>query len=185
MAYKITGRVLKIGPSQSIMAKSGNQFVKRDVVIMVRRFDPNTGEPIFDEYNTPKFSFMNDRCQQLDRIKVGEIVNISFDVRGRAYEKDGKTDYLNDLNPFSIIPEKQYYQVQQEAYQQVYSQVQQPTAQPPQTYQQQIVQPSQQAYPQPLQQTYSGQPYTPPANVQNAPTMPQNGRPGPDDDVPF
>ena len=185
MAYKITGRVLQVGPSQGIMTKSGNQMVKRDVIIMVRKFDPNTGEPTFDEYNTPKFSFMNERCQQLDRIKIGDIVNISFDVRGRTYDKDGKTEYINDLNPYSILPDKQHYQAQQEAYQEAYSQAQQPMVQSPQPYQQQIAQPSQQAYPQPPQQPYAGKPYIPSSNGQNAPIMPKSTVPKSEDNFPF
>ncbi|MBD5585348.1 MAG: DUF3127 domain-containing protein [Clostridia bacterium] len=179
MAYKITGRVLNIGPSQSIIAKSGNQFVKRDVVIMVRKFDPYTGEPSFDELNTPKFSFMNEKCQQLDKIKVGEIVNISFDVRGRAYEKDGKKDYLTDVNPFSIVPDKQNYQVQQEAYQQMAeAQAQQPMAQSPQQYQQPIMQQPQQS-PQ-YNSSYPSSPYG-----QNVATQPPRAPFGENGDNPF
>lgn len=179
MAYKITGRVLHVSTPQSFTSKSGNQFVKRDIVIMVRRFDPNTGEPSFDEYNTPKFSFMNEKCQQLDQIKEGTIVTISFDVRGRTYEKDGKTEYLTDLNPFSIIPDK----FQQEVYQHMgYSQNQQPVTQP---YQQPMAPQLQQAYTKPPQQSYSGQQYpTSPAGG-NMDPQPKNCWSIPDDDMPF
>lgn len=195
MAYKIIGRVLQVGTPQSFTSKSGNPFVKRDVVIMVRKFDQYTGEPSFDEFNTPKFSFMNEKCQQLDQVKIGDVVTISFDLRGRTYDKDGKTEYINDLSPFSIIPEKPTPQLQQQsAYPQsqtiyrdsVYrAPVTPANAQPPQSYQQPLPPQTQQVYPQPPQQTYTGQPYTSSSYGQNAPTMPQNGRPGPDDDVPF
>ena len=39
MAYKITGRVLLIGAPVSLTSKSGTQFIKRDIVITVRKFD--------------------------------------------------------------------------------------------------------------------------------------------------
>ena len=44
-ANQIIGQIASIGPVQSLMAKNGNAFQKRDLVINVRRFDPNTGEP--------------------------------------------------------------------------------------------------------------------------------------------
>lgn len=193
MAYKIIGRVLSIGTLQTFTSKSGNTFTKRDIVIMVRKFDQYTGEPSFDEFNTPKFSFMNEKCQQLDQIKIGDVVTIGFDLRGGTYEKDGKTEYLTDLRPFSVIPEKQNAQSQQFScpqppqggYQQGYNQAQQPMAQSSQPFQQPMAPQTQQACPQPPQQTYSGQPYNPPSYGQNAPTIPQNGSPKPNDDLPF
>ena len=183
MAYKITGRVLQISTPQSFKSKSGTPFTKQDIVIMVRKFDQYTGEPSFDEYNTPKFSFMNEKCQQLDHIKVGTIVTISFDVRGRSYEKDGKTEYLNDLTPFGIVPDKSNYQVQQDMYQQTgYSQPHQSDAQ---SYQQPIAPQPQQAYSQPSQQTYYGQQYPTPPTGGNMVTQPQNCRPDTGDGLPF
>ncbi len=186
MAYKITGRVLYISTPQSFNSKSGNQFVKRDLIIMVRKFDQYTGEPSFDELNTPKFSFMNEKCSMLDQIKVGDVVIIGFDVRGRKYEKDGKTDYITDLSPFSVVLDKSPFQLQQQVYQQAaYGQPQQPMGQPQnqQTYQQ-PTQP-QQGYPQSPQQTFYNQTNTSSPYLQSAPTKPQNGQPSADGDYPF
>ncbi len=102
MAYKITGRVLLIGAPVSLTSKSWTQFIKRDIVITVRKFDQYTGQPMDDADNTPKFSFMNDRCQSLCNVKVGDIVTIHFDLSGRRFETDGKTEYFNYLRPFRI-----------------------------------------------------------------------------------
>ena len=82
-ANQIIGQIASIGPVQSLMAKNGNAFQKRDLVINVRRFDPNTGEPVTDWENTPKLSFMGDKCRDLDRFQVGQMVVISFDLQGR------------------------------------------------------------------------------------------------------
>ncbi len=102
MAYRITGRVFAISQTRSSQSKSGNSYTMRDLVITIRKFDPYTGQPSDDMGNTPKFTFMNDRCQQLDNIKVGDIVIVHFDISGREYQKDGRTEYITDIRPFRV-----------------------------------------------------------------------------------
>lgn len=102
MAYKVSGRVLTVGATQSLSSRNGNTYTKRDLIIAVRKFDRYTGQPIDDIDNTPKFTFMGDRCQRLDGIKAGDVVTVSFDITGRKYEKDGRTEYITDLRPISV-----------------------------------------------------------------------------------
>lgn len=130
MAYKITGSVLSIGQIQNIQGRTGNTFQKRDLVVTVRKFDPYTGVPTDDAGNTPKFSFMMDKCQQLDNIQIGDIVTIHFDIAGRSYQKDGITEYFTDIRPFraEVVNKAHIANVQ---------------AQPNPIYQQQVNQPIQ------------------------------------------
>lgn len=103
MANTIIGSIASIGPTQSLMAKNGNAFQKRDLVINVRRFDPNTGEPVTDWENTPKLSFIGDKCRDLDRFQVGQMVVISFDLQGRKYTNaNGETDIITEARPYKI-----------------------------------------------------------------------------------
>lgn len=102
MAYKITGSVLAIGPTQTLSSKSGNTYTKRDLIISVRLFDPYTGQPIADNSNTPKFTFIGEKCATLDQFSPGNVVTISFDISGRSYDKDGKTEYFTEIRPFRI-----------------------------------------------------------------------------------
>ena len=102
MAYKIKGRVLHVGRPQTIKTKSGSAFEKRDLVIVARRFDPMTGEPTEDPDNTPKFTFGGERCRELDGVKVGDTVTVSFDIQGRRYDRDGAVDYFTDVRPFRV-----------------------------------------------------------------------------------
>ena len=103
MANTIIGAIASIGPTQSLMAKNGNAFQKRDLVINVRRFDPNTGEPVTDWENTPKLSFIGDKCRDLDRFQVGQMVVISFDLQGRKYTTaNGETDIITEARPLKI-----------------------------------------------------------------------------------
>ena len=103
MANTIIGAIASIGPTQSLIAKNGNAFQKRDLVINVRRFDPNTGEPVTDWENTPKLSFIGEKCRDLDRFQVGQMVVISFDLQGRKYTTaNGETDIITEARPYKI-----------------------------------------------------------------------------------
>lgn len=148
---------MHIGPAQALTsAKTGNAYTKRDLVITVRLFDPYTGQPTEDSGNTPKFTFMGERCRDLDQYKAGDIVTVDFDISGRKYEKDGRTEYATDVRPFRISPNRpsqpqSYQQPQQQQQQQAYQPQEQVYQQPQtaQTYQQPPQEP--QAYQQPQQ----------------------------------
>lgn len=95
-----------MGELQTLSSKSGNSYKKRDLVISVMRFDPYTGIPKADPDNTPKFTFIGDRCNDLENISVGMTVIVDFDINGRRFEKDGKTEYFTDVRPFRIDVDK-------------------------------------------------------------------------------
>lgn len=126
MANTLTGKIIYIYPSQQIPSKDGSKtIVKRGIVIDCTRFDPYTGERGFE--NTPMLEFIGDRCAELDKFQVGQIVTISFDVQGTRYRnKDGVEQIFTRVQPYRIEPR----QTQQPAVP-----VQQPASQP--TYQQQ------------------------------------------------
>ena len=66
MANQLIGTILSIGATQDLVSKTGNSFKRRELILMLRRFDPNTGEPITDTENTPQLTFIGDRCADLD-----------------------------------------------------------------------------------------------------------------------
>lgn len=128
MAYKISGTVFAIGQTQSFQSKSGNPYKMRDLIITIRKFDPYTGQPSDDIGNTPKFTFMGEKCQQLDNINVGDIVVVHFDISGREYQKDGKTNYITDIRPFRVDCVNPNFQSQQNVPAQVSPMVSQPSS---------------------------------------------------------
>ena len=105
MANQLIGTILTIGATQDLTSKNGNAFKRRDLVLMLRRFDPNTGEPMTDTENTPQLTFMGDRCAELDNYQPGQVVAVSFDIQGRKYtDQSGVTKIINDIRPFRIEP---------------------------------------------------------------------------------
>lgn len=144
MANQLTGKILYIYPTQQIPTKDGTKtIVKRGIVIDCTRFDPYTGERGFE--NTPMLEFIGDRCVELDKFQVGQVVTISFDVQGTRYRnKDGVEQIFTRVQPYRIEP----IQTQRIATQQA-APVQQAAPQP--TYQQQpSYQPAPQGFPPPV-----------------------------------
>lgn len=127
MANKITGKIIYIYPTQQIPSKDGGRtIVKRGIVIDCTRFDSITGERGFE--NTPLLEFIGERCAELDKYQVDQVVTISFDVQGTRYRnKDNVEQIFTRVQPYHIEPR----QTRQPS-----APVQQPTPQP--TYQQQL-----------------------------------------------
>ncbi len=151
MANFITGAIVSISETRNLVSRSGNAYKLRELVISIRKYDPNTGEPVTDKENTPQFVFMGDRCDELDKFQIGQMVNVYFDLQGRIYtDQSGISKIINELRPYKV----ELYQRlgQQSAVQSpnvaqpVQQQAQQPQNQPqPNMYQQ----PNQGYYQQP------------------------------------
>lgn len=142
MANFITGAIVSISETRNLVSRSGNAYKLRELVISIRKYDPNTGEPVTDKENTPQFVFMGDRCDELDKFQIGQMVNVYFDLQGRTYtDQSGISKIINELRPYKI----ELYQRQgqqptsssQTVAQPAQQQVQQPQSQPqPNIYQQ-------------------------------------------------
>lgn len=105
MTNQLIGTILSIGATQDLVSKSGNSFKRRELILMLRRFDPNTGEPITDTENTPQLTFIGDRCADLDYYQQGQVVIVSFDIQGRKYtDQSGVSKIINDIRPYKIEP---------------------------------------------------------------------------------
>lgn len=151
MANFITGAIVSISETRNLVSRSGNAYKLRELVISIRKYDPNTGEPVTDKENTPQFVFMGDKCDDLDKFQIGQMVNVYFDLQGRTYtDQSGISKIINKVRPYKIEP----YQRQglqsttpnQNVVQPAQPQVQQPQSQPqPNLYQQ----PNNGYYPQP------------------------------------
>ena len=103
MANQLTGKILYVYPTQQLPSKDGSKTIlKRGIVIDCTRFDPYTGERNGFE-NTPMLEFIGDRCTELDKYQVGQIVTISFDVQGTRYRnKDGVEQIFTRVQPYRI-----------------------------------------------------------------------------------
>ena len=93
MSFEINGKLYEKNDTVSVSDK----FRKREFVIQ-KTEATNAGE--FTELI--KFQLTQDRCDQLDRYNINEEIKISFNIRGRKWEKDGKVSYFSNLEAWRI-----------------------------------------------------------------------------------
>ena len=91
MAYDVTGRLIEIFDEQQISEK----FRKREFVLEVQ--DGQYPEQI-------KFQLVMDKTGLIDAYPVGSEVKISFNLRGRGYNKNGQMMYFTNLEAWRIEP---------------------------------------------------------------------------------
>lgn len=101
MENKIIGRVLQVGDTLPIQSKDGQKtYYKRELVLDATRYDSLTGKRGYENY--PSFEFSGDKCKDLDNLRTGDIVTVSFDVSGSKYEKDGQVKFFNRVRGYKI-----------------------------------------------------------------------------------
>lgn len=102
MANTIIGKVLVIGRTEEIPSKNGGQpFLKRTLVQDCSRYDQYTGKK-FENY--PQLEFASKNTAILDNFNVGDVVEVSFALQGRSYEKDGVHKYFTSIVGYKVEP---------------------------------------------------------------------------------
>lgn len=56
-----------------------------------------------DYPNTPEFQLANDKVVLIDNLKKGDQVEVFFGLRGRKWEKDGKSGVNTNLDAYKIL----------------------------------------------------------------------------------
>ena len=169
---EIQGKIIKIGPVQTV---GQNGFQRRDVVIMT--------EDQYPQYIP--FDFVQEKCSLLDNFHEGQVVLISFNVRGREWvNPQGETKYIVNLQGWRIQDAMAAAQAAPQGYGQ--------PAYPPQGYTQPQYQQAppqyQQAPAQPYQSMPQGQPLGQPQQSFQMPPQaatPPAAAPIEEDDLPF
>lgn len=83
---EVKGKVHEIGQTQQV----SETFKKRELIIEYAE------NPTYPEYI--RFEALQDKCALIDSLKQGDEVEVSFNLRGRAWtDKTGKTSYFNSL----------------------------------------------------------------------------------------
>jgi|APFEC2959095171_1045051.scaffolds.fasta_scaffold00005_134 hypothetical protein len=89
----IQGRIVEIFDTTQVSEK----FRKREFVV---EYAENPQYPEF-----VKFELVQDKCDLIDNFREGEDVDISFNIRGRAWtNQQGVKNYFNSLQAWRIQP---------------------------------------------------------------------------------
>tara|TARA_R110001583_G_scaffold16737_3_gene68466 strand:- start:10518 stop:10886 length:369 start_codon:yes stop_codon:yes gene_type:complete len=92
MNFEINGKVILKEETQQI----SDRFKKREFVIEVEN------ERNSDWNDFIKFQLTQDRCDLLETVSVNEEIKVSFNIKGRKWEKDGKVNYFSNLEAWRI-----------------------------------------------------------------------------------
>ena len=93
MSFEITGKLIEKFDTSQITER----FRKREFVIEKRE---TSGLSEFIE--TIKFQLTQDRCELIDNVETGEDIKVSFNIKGRRWEKNGQVSYFNNLEAWKV-----------------------------------------------------------------------------------
>lgn len=93
MSFETKGVLIAVYPVTVISDK----FKKREFVI--EQSETRSG---YDFKEFVKFQVTQDKCTLPDQVKIGEMVKVSFNLRGRKYEKDGNVSYFTNLEAWKL-----------------------------------------------------------------------------------
>jgi len=93
MSFELSGKLIEKLDTQQVTST----FRKREFVL--EKKEAASGRE-FIEYI--KFQLNQDRCELLDACKLNDELNVSFNIKGRKWEKDGKVSYFLNLEAWKI-----------------------------------------------------------------------------------
>lgn len=93
MSFEITGKlIVKYNTVQRSETFKTREFV-------IEKSDDINGRVI---NNYIKFQAVQDRCGIVDRFNEGENVKVYFNIKGTRWEKDGKVNYITNLDAWRM-----------------------------------------------------------------------------------
>lgn len=93
MSYELTGKLI-----------AKYDTVQRTETFKTREFVVEKSEDINGRIitNYIKFQSVQDKTSIVDKINTGEEVKVFFNIKGSKWEKDGKTNYITNLDAWRI-----------------------------------------------------------------------------------
>ncbi len=95
MAFEIAGKLIAVYNT----VQRSETFKTREFV--VENAEESNGR-VFTSY--VKFQCTQDRTSLPDKFKIGDSVKVSFNIRGTKWSKDGKDNYITNLDAWRIEP---------------------------------------------------------------------------------
>jgi hypothetical protein len=93
MSFEITGKLIEVYPITAISDK----FKKREFVI-----EKTETKNSFDFIDYIKFQVTQEKCNLTDLFKKGDLIKVSFNLRGRKWDKEGTVNYFTNLEAWKI-----------------------------------------------------------------------------------
>lgn len=94
MSFEISGRLAEKYETQKV----SDRFQKREFVVELK----SSGSSGYEFVDFIKFQSTQDKCQLLDQFNIDDSVKVSFNLRGRKWERDGQVSYFTNLEAWRI-----------------------------------------------------------------------------------
>ena len=95
MSLEVTGKILHKYDTQQV----SERFKKREFVLeLAEEINGN----VYTNY--AKMQLVQNKCELLDRYNEGDTVKVSFNIKGNRWERDGKVNYITNLDAWRIEP---------------------------------------------------------------------------------
>lgn len=93
MSLEVTGKLVVKYDTQQVSEK----FKKREFVMeLAEEINGN----IYT--NFAKMQLVQNKCDIIDRFNVGDAVKVSFNIKGNRWERDGKVNYITNLDAWRV-----------------------------------------------------------------------------------
>lgn len=93
MSYELTGKLI----AKYDVVQRTESFKTREFV--VEKPEDISGRTIT---NYVKFQSLQDKTTIIDRVNIGDEIKVYFNIKGSKWEKDGKTNYITNLDAWRI-----------------------------------------------------------------------------------
>lgn len=93
MSFELSGKIIEIFPENQV----SDRFRKQEFVIEIN--DSRAG---YDFTDYIKFQLTQDKVDLIKSFKVNQEVNVSFNIKGNKWVKDGRTNYFTNLDAWKI-----------------------------------------------------------------------------------
>ena len=94
MSFEINGRLAEKYETPRV----SDRFQKREFVLEIK----STGATGYEFVDFIKFQATQDKCSMLDQYSIDDTLKVSFNLRGRKWERDGQVSYFTNLEAWRI-----------------------------------------------------------------------------------
>lgn len=106
MSFEISGKLIEKYPVMDISDK----FRKRDFVIS--KTETSSG---FEYTDYLKFQLVQEKCNLIEPFEIGDEIKVSFNLKGRKWEKEGTTTYFTNLEAWKVEEVRKNIEGQQQS----------------------------------------------------------------------
>ena len=93
MSLEVTGKLVVKYDTQQVSEK----FKKREFVVeLAEEINGN----VYTNY--AKMQLVQNKCEIIDRFREGDMVKVSFNIKGNRWERDGRVNYITNLDAWRV-----------------------------------------------------------------------------------